>query len=141
MKLPYQIKDDISEKELCQDYIDLYKAVKTYFNFIYRGHPTNIEDIISNVVGKPRFQLNLYSYNKNAFNIEDWTNWDRTIQIYWEDSSLSIFECEEFEYDYEKVSKQLEHWENKLKEIEDIENSFGNKVSNLINKIKEINYV
>lgn len=141
MELPYQIKDDISEKELCQDYIDLYKAVKTYFNFIYRGNPTNIEDIISNVVGKPRFQLNIYSYNKNAFNIEDWTNWDRTIQISWEDSSLSIFECEEFEYDYEKISKQLEHWENKLKEIEEIENSFGNKVSNLINKIKEINYV
>jgi len=141
MKLPYQIKDNISDRELYQDYVDLYKAIKTYFNFVYRGHPTNIEDIISNVVRKPRFQLNLYSYNKNAFNIEDWTNWDRTIQISWEDSSLSIFECEEFEYDYEKISKQLEYYENKLKEIESIENSFENVINNLINKIKEINYV
>lgn len=138
MKLPYQIKDDISEKELCQDYIDLYKAVKTYFNFIYKGHPTNIEDIISNVVGKPRFQLHVYSYlNKK----EDWSSWDRTLQIGWNDSSISYFQCEEFEYDNGEVSNQLKHWENKLKEIEEIENSFGNKVSNLINKIKEINYV
>lgn len=141
MKLPYQIEDNVPEKELYQDYVDLYKAVKTYFNFVYRGHPTHIEDIIANTVRKPRFQLNLYSYNKNSFNIEDWTNWDRTIQISWEDSSLSIFECEEFEYDYQKIENQLKYYENKLKEIEDIENSFENVINNLINKVKEINYV
>ena len=91
MKLPYQIKDNIPEKELYQDYIDLYKAVKTYFNFIYRGHPTNIEDIISNVVGKPRHLLSIYSYNGlMSDGKEDWTDWDRSIQICWEDSSLSV---------------------------------------------------
>ena len=138
MKLPYQIKDNVPEKELYQDYVDLYKSVKTYFNFVYRGHETNIEDIISARIGKPRFQLHVYSYlNKQ----EDWTSWDRTLQIGWKDSSISYFECEEFEYDCPKIENQLKYYENKLKELEDIENSFENVINNLINKVKEINYV
>ena len=138
MKLVEQITNNVSDKQLYQDYIDTYKAVKTYFGFIYKSHPTNIVDIICNVVGKHRFQLHVYSYMGDE---EDWGSWDRTVQIGWDNSSVGYFSCKEFEYDYEKVSKQIEYYENKLKEIEAIENSFENVINNLINKINEINYV
>ena len=138
MKLATQIRHDVSEKELYQDYVDLYKAVKIYFNFVYRGHATNIEDIISARIGKPRFQLHVYSYLNEQ---EDWLSWERTVQIGWDNSSVGLFSCLEFEYDPKEIQEQITYYENKLKEIEDIENSFENVINNLIDKVKEINYV
>ena len=62
MKLATQIRHDVSEKELYQDYLDLYNAVKIYFKFVYGSQMTHVEDIISHSIRKPRNELHIYSY-------------------------------------------------------------------------------